>query len=120
MAENKKTVDDEWKQQVEKEKAQAKENNQTYHEPSFTIFVSSLVMQAMIYMGKLDNPTGQKIERNDEQAKFLIDTLAILKEKTKGNLTSEEEKFLDESLFNLRMLYIENKNKIQKTEEKND
>ncbi len=102
----KKKVDESWKNQVNKEKQQAKENQTTYHEPTFTIFISSLSMQAMIAMGKLENPITNKLEKNMEQAKYLIDTLGILKDKTKGNLTKEEEAVLEESLFNLRMLYV--------------
>jgi len=59
----------------------------------------------------LENPITKKIEKNLEQARFLIDTLAILKEKTKGNLTKEEEALLDDALFNLRLMYVEEKNK---------
>ena len=71
-------------------------------------------MQAMIAAGKLENPVTRKTEKNLEQARFLIDTLEILKEKTKGNLAKEEENLLDDSLFNLRMMYVEEKEKEQK------
>lgn len=111
--EAKKKVDEEWKTQVEKEKRQAQADNRPYREPTFTIFLSSISMQAMIALGKLENPITGKIEKNMEQAKFLIDTLDILKNKTKGNLTVEEEKLLDESLFNLRMAYVEEKGETQ-------
>ncbi|MCD6134379.1 MAG: DUF1844 domain-containing protein [Candidatus Omnitrophica bacterium] len=107
----KKNVDEKWKSQVEKEKQAAKEANKTYHQASFNLLVSSLAMQAMISMGKLENPVTKKIEADLEQARFLIDTLGVLEEKTKGNLTSEESHFLEESLFNLRMNYVETKNK---------
>jgi hypothetical protein len=108
----KKKVDEDWKAQAQKEKNQAQGKNEVYHEPTFTIFLSSLSMQAMIAMGKLENPITSKLEKNLEQARFLVDTLGIIKEKTKGNLTSEEEKLLEEALFNLRMMYIQEKNKI--------
>ena len=68
-------------------------------------------MQAMIAVGKLENPVTRKIEKNLEQARFLIDTLGILKEKTKNNLTTDEEKLLDEALYSLRMIYVEEKGK---------
>ena len=106
----KKKVDEDWKRQVEKEKQQSQENQETFHEPNFTILVSSLSMQAMIAMGKLESPVTGKKEENLEQARFLIDTLGILKEKTQGNLTSEEEHFLEDSLFHLRMNYVEVQN----------
>ncbi|MFH1772341.1 MAG: DUF1844 domain-containing protein [Candidatus Omnitrophota bacterium] len=107
----KKKVDEYWKNQVGREKKEADSDSKTYHEPTFTIFLSSIGMQAMIALGKFENPISQKTEVNHEQARFLIDTLGIIKEKTKGNLTPEEEKFLNESLFNLRMAYVEEKEK---------
>lgn len=105
----KKKIDEEWKNQIEKEKQQAFEEKQKYYEPTFTIFLSSLVMQAMIALGKLENPLTNKIEKNLDQARFLIDTIALLKEKTKNNLTKEEENLLEDSLANLRMIYVESK-----------
>jgi hypothetical protein len=66
-------------------------------------------MQAMIAMGGLENPITKKKEKNYGQARFLIDTLGIIQEKTKGNLTDEEAKVLEEYLFNLRMMYIKTK-----------
>ncbi len=103
----KKTVDQSWKNQVNKEKQQSQQNQETFYEPNFTILVSSLSMQAMISMGKLENPMTKTAEENLDQARFLIDSLAIIEEKTKGNLTDEEKKFLEDSLFHLRMNYIE-------------
>lgn len=105
----KKRLDDEWKNQCDKEKEEARKSEQTYHQPTFSIFLSSLSMQAMIAMGKVENPLTKKIESNPEQARFLIDTLDIIKEKTKNNLTTEEATLLDDYLFNLRMMYIEGK-----------
>ena len=107
--ESKKKVDDSWKEQVSKEKKEAEGKQEKYHEPTFAVFLSSLSMQAMIAMGKLENPVSGQIEKSLEQARFLIDTLSIISEKTKGNLTPDEEKLLEESLFNLRMMYVEEK-----------
>ena len=106
-----KKVDDSWKTQVEKERQDAQTKHEAYHEPTFKIFLSSLSMQAMIAMGKLQNPVTNKVEKNLEQARFLIDTLGILKEKTNNNLNSEETSLLDDSLFKLRMMYVEEKEK---------
>jgi hypothetical protein len=108
----KKQVDSNWKEQVKKEKEQAKGKEQPYHEPNFQLFVSSLSMQAMIALGKLENPITKKTEKNQQQARYLIDTLEVIKNKTEGNLNDEESNLLEESLFNLRMAYIE--------DEKND
>jgi len=109
LNEEAKKIDDAYKEQVEKEKKQAGDELKNYYEPTFSLFLSSLSMQAMIFLGKIENPISNKIEKNLDQARFLIDTLGILKEKTKNNLTKEEEKLLDDYLFNLRMLYIEEK-----------
>jgi len=103
----KKRLDDEWQNQRDKEKEEARKNEQIYHQPTFSIFLSSLSMQALIAMGKVENPMTKKMESNPEQARFLIDTLDIIKEKTKNNLDAEEATLLDDYLFNLRMMYIE-------------
>jgi len=107
--ENQKRVDESWKEEVDKEKDQIQDDSDLYHQPTFSIFLSSLTMQAMIAMGKLENPLTKKVETNLEQARFLIDTIAMIKEKTKNNLDQEEGNLLDESLCNLRMLYLEAK-----------
>jgi len=69
-----------------------------------------LVMQnqqiAMMSLGKLQNPVTNKIEKNTEFAKMAIDTLDMLKEKTRGNLTEYEEQYLDETLKDLKLLYV--------------
>ncbi len=111
-----KKSDESWKSQVEKERQETHEKDQVFHEPNFMLLISSLSMQAMIALGKLENPVTGKTEENLEQSRFLIDSISLLKEKTSGNLTTEEEKFLDDSLFHLRMNYIETKQ--NKTPEK--
>ncbi|HVP36298.1 MAG TPA: DUF1844 domain-containing protein [Terriglobales bacterium] len=62
---------------------------------------------ALQQMGKLINPVTQKIEKNLEQAKYSIDLLEVLQEKTKGNLKEEEHKYLENVLFELRMNYLD-------------
>lgn len=107
----KKRVDQNWKEQVNKEKQNYQQKNEPYHKPNFKIFVSSLSMQAMIALGRLENPVTKKTEKNFDQARYLIDTLEIIEAKTKNNLNQEEEKLLSESLFSLRMAYLEERNK---------
>ena len=69
-----------------------------------------LVMQnqqmAMMSLGKLENPIAGIIEKNIEFAKLSIDTLDMIKEKTKGNLSEYEEKFLNETLRELKLAYL--------------
>jgi hypothetical protein len=105
----KKNIDKDWKEQVNKEKQTYQKNNQPYHKPDFKIFISSLSMQAMIALGRLENPVTKKQEKNFDQARYLIDTLEIIEAKTKNNLDDQEKKLLDESLFSLRMAYLEEK-----------
>src|SRR6056297_3162252 len=95
----KKTIDKDWKEQVNKEKQTYQKNNQPYHKPDFKIFISSLSMQAMIALGRLENPVTKKQDKNFDQARYLIDTLEIIEAKSKNNLDDQERKLLDESLF---------------------
>ena len=74
-------------------------------EANFSIFTSSLSMQALIFLGEIDNPITHKREENLDQAKYMIDTLAVLKEKTKGNLDASEANLIDNVLYELRMKY---------------
>ncbi len=62
---------------------------------------------AMMSMGKIKNPVTDKIERNLEHAKIYIDTLDMLLVKTKGNLSEYEEKFLTETLKDLKLNYVD-------------
>ncbi len=69
-----------------------------------------LVMQnqqlALMSLGKLENPVTKKFEKNLEFAKMTIDTLDMLKEKTKGNLSENEEQFINETLKTLKLDYV--------------
>ena len=62
---------------------------------------------ALQQMGKLMNPLTHKAEKDLNQAKFSIDILGMLQEKTQGNLSPEEKNFLDHVLFELRMNYLD-------------
>ena len=74
---------------------------------SFTSFVATLRLQALVCLGELPNPATQKQEADLGQAKYLIDTLQIVQEKTKGNLDETEQKLLDTILYEARMRYVE-------------
>lgn len=75
-------------------------------EPDFNFFITTLGLQAAIFLGEVANPVTNKKEEDLTQAKFIIDTLDMLKEKTKSNLTPEEEKLLDNLLYGLRTQYV--------------
>jgi len=66
---------------------------------------------AIQQMGKLQNPITQKVERDLEQARFSIDILEMIQNKTKNNLSENEKKFLEHTLFELRMNYVDEMNK---------
>ena len=75
-------------------------------EMTFERFMASLYMSAMLQLGLMHEPGGQP--RVDIiGARQTIDTLSLLTEKTKGNLTSAEENFLQNCLYELRMAYVE-------------
>jgi len=63
-------------------------------------------MQAMMSLGVLAPRDAKEIQVDLQGAKFIIDTLIILREKTKGNLTPEEEGFLAESLAELQQTFV--------------
>ena len=121
-----KKVDEGWKAQVEKERgaspgesAPAKPPRQPRREgwgpasaqqppqADFGFFLSSLSMQAMISLGELPHPATNQPQVELEQAKNLIDILGMLQEKTKGNLTPEEQGLLEDVLYELRLKYVQ-------------
>lgn len=75
---------------------------------SFTAFVVSLASSAAIHFGDLPDPdTGEPAEVNLEGAAQMIDILALLEEKTRGNLTLEERQVLEQVLYELRLRFVE-------------
>jgi hypothetical protein len=113
-------VDEDWKQQAQKEKevlaaqeeAEKKKAPQgkSHHGPlpqgDFAALVSMLVTQALFALG-LIQVEGQKDKEPDlELAKYNIDMLETIEEKTRGNLTEEEKKMLKNTLAQVRMAYV--------------
>ena len=87
--------------------ASTQKKNSKIPEASFSLFASSLVTQALISLGEVENPFLKTKTQNLDQAKFMIDTLQIIKDKTSGNLTDDEIKLLDTALHDLRTGYVE-------------
>jgi Domain of unknown function (DUF1844) len=75
-------------------------------EITFERFMASLYMTAMLQLGLMRQQGGQP-QVDIIGARQTIDTLSLLSEKTKGNLTAAEENFLQNSLYELRMAYVE-------------
>lgn len=73
----------------------------------FANYVTSLVYQAMIFLGEIPHPMDNSVERNPQQAKLMIDILIMLREKTTGNLTQRESDLLNTSIYELQMKYVE-------------
>lgn len=117
-------VDEDWKTEAEaeKEKLAQQENGaaaapkpgqraqaggrQGLPQPSFATLVSSLVTQALFALGGIEDPQTKQRYRDLELAKFHVDTLALLETKTKGNLTEDEKRALDNALYEVRMAYV--------------
>lgn len=75
-------------------------------EIDFTNFTLSLSTSALIQLGEIQDPFTQKSAKNLPLAKQTIDLIGMLKEKTKGNLSPEEEKIIEYVLYDLRMRYV--------------
>lgn len=89
------------------------ENNYSKDELYFAQLVLSFQAAAYQQMGKIVNQITGKIERNLEMARHSIDMLAMIQEKTKGNLSESESGFITHVLTELRMNYVEEVNKPQ-------
>jgi len=74
--------------------------------PSFLDLVMTLQMGAMVNLGMVQTPEGQRTPVNLPAAKDSIDMLEVLQSKTKGNLDDEEKEVLSEGMYHLRMAYV--------------
>ncbi len=109
--EKNKNVDESWKENVEKEKTNTEETaGHQYNEEhiaDFNMFISSLAMQALMFLGLMPDPTNNKVQKDLTHAKYIIDTIEMLKEKTKNNLNEEESSNIEQTLYTLRMKFVE-------------
>ena len=76
-------------------------------EINFSTFVISLSTQALMHLGEIANPISEKVEIDVPVAKQMIDILAMLKDKSRGNLSASEDRLMEDILFDLRMKYVE-------------
>lgn len=128
-----KRVDESWKEAAEKEKEtlagaarptpapetpaeKGQEAAPTAEEASagtegssvnFLEYVTTLAYQAMVFLGEIPNPVTNESQKNLDQAKFLIDTLIMLREKTRGNLTKQESDVLNTTAYELQVKYVD-------------
>ncbi len=116
--ESKIVVDDDYKQRVQQEKAaaqkaaddQAAETAQAtgmqMPPATFEMLVTTLTSQALTFMGQIPDPIQGKSVIQKPAAKHFIDLLAMLEEKTQGNLTEDEAGLISETLHQIRMLFV--------------
>ena len=103
----KKHVDESWKDTISKEKESPEiKSDDAPIEVSFGLFITGLMMEAVMALGDLENPVTHKKEPNLQHAKILIDTLEMLKEKTKNNLSKDEDEAMGSILYDLRMRFV--------------
>ena len=119
------SADEDWKSEAEAERARLAEadakaaasEQPPIPEATFEYFVIALASQAMMAMAMRPDPSGQVyIDLNAvdlKMAEHHIDLLAVLDEKTKGNLTEEESKMLTETVDGLRTQYVQIKTQVQ-------
>lgn len=111
-------IDEDWKTEAKKEKeklaetqADEKEKSQQQQLPpgDFQALISMLAMQALFALGLIVPPDqkDKKPEPNLQLAKYNVDMLEILEEKTKGNLTDDEQAMLTNALSQVRMAFVE-------------
>ncbi len=79
--------------------------------PTFLTLIQMFQLEGMVALGKMLNPATNEITRNLEHARYVIDILEVLKEKTHGNLSDDEQRFLDHSLSTLRLNFVEETNR---------
>ena len=77
----------------------------------FDQLISSLVHSAWVYLGKIKNPINDKLEKNMDQASVQIDMLDMLFKRMTGNMSEEEDKYLGHVIRELKMNFVEEKNK---------
>ena len=124
MSEEKKIIiDEDWKSQVaaEKEAAERQARQQQgagaadaepvdspggYIPASFDVLVTSFVTEAMAALGQIPHPASGQLGFDPLHARFAIDMLDVIAEKTKGNLTSAEEAGLKDVIHQLRLAYV--------------
>ena len=78
----------------------------TYAQIDFPSYILSYYTQGLVLLGEVPNPYTNKKEEDMEAARHTIDILAMLEEKTRGNVSEEEKKLLDTALYETRSRYV--------------
>ncbi len=119
QGEKKIIIDEDWKSQVEAEREEAEKKRQEEASPekqtpdagqmppaSFEMLITTMATEAMISLEQIPHPVTGKPMQNLDHAKYFIDTLEVLQEKTKGNLTSDEEKAISDLMHQLKLAFV--------------
>lgn len=99
------------KDQAKKDTTPEEKQEPEIHLPeiNFATFIISLNASALVHLGVIDDPASGKKVKNLAIGKQTIDILSMMEEKTKGNLTTEEENMLKNILYDLRIIYVKEK-----------
>lgn len=89
------------------------DNNLTRHDHLLMMFFSSLQAEAMMHMGKIQNPTTGQVERNLEAAHATIDLVEMLKVKCRTDTPADLLRYMDNAVMELQMNYLDEKKKDQ-------
>ena len=102
----------------------SKENENIENSVGITVTFESLISEyagtAMAYLGGMQDPETKKVFVDLGIAKRMIDTIELLKEKTEGNLTMPEKNFMENTLYNLRMSFVNSANNSPPSVENSD
>jgi hypothetical protein len=116
-------IDEDWKSQVEAERQEIEQGpaaTSTKGVPghvgdvddppmppaTFELLLTTLAMEALVALGQMPHPATGQAATLRNQARYLIDTIDVLKQKTKGNLTPVEQQMIDSLLHQLQMVFI--------------
>jgi hypothetical protein len=121
-------IDEDWKSRVEAEREAAQAAQSKTRESSaaqgpapeaadfadvemppasLELLLTTLGTEALMAMRQLPHPVTGKLHAQRNQAKYLIDTIEVLRDKTKGNLTPAEQQLIDSMLHQLRLVFVE-------------
>jgi hypothetical protein len=128
MADEKKIiVDEDWKSQVQAEKEEAAKSKPApspesgaaapqdagdvpMPPASLELLLTMLTTEALVALGQVPHPLTGQAQTHRNQAKYLIDLIEVLRDKTQGNLTPGEQQLIDSLLHQLRLAYVESAN----------
>jgi hypothetical protein len=117
-------IDEDWKSQVQAEKEQAAKARQaSASQPtddeagraagvsmppaSLEMLLTMLATEALMALGQMPHPMTGEFHVDRNQAKYLIDMIEMLRDKTKGNLTVPEEQLIENVLHQMRLVFVE-------------